>query len=163
MTFKRKTRQTSFINATRCRHNHKIRYELNVSKNDLFTDSVNMNILTSLNKFIFLLSNFFSKRPFTHHIFCLFSYSVICILNCLFFNVRCVLFHFFHAIVKFCVVSVVGIIKRAIPVNYERTSTEITKLHTNPTIPPTNPSVKNSQMSHMIIGIIRFHLKTEWK
>ena len=39
------------MNATRCRHNHKTRYELNVSKNDLFTDSVNIH--TSLNKFIF--------------------------------------------------------------------------------------------------------------
>ena len=33
-----------------------------------------------------------------------------CILNCLLFNVRGVLFHFFRAIVKFCVVFVVGII-----------------------------------------------------
>ena len=49
------------------------------------------------------------------------------------FNVRCVLFHFFHAIVKFCVVFVVEIIQRAIPVNYGRTSTEITKLRTTPT------------------------------
>ena len=69
-----------------------------------------MTIHISLNKFIFLLSNSFSKRPFTHHIFCLFSYSVICILNCLLFNVCCVLFHFFCAIVMFCVVFVVGII-----------------------------------------------------
>ena len=132
---KKKTDKLSFINATRCRHNHKTRYELNVSKNDLFTDSVNMNIHTSLNKNLFSsCQTLFSKRPFTHHVFYLFSYSVICILNCLLFNVRCVLFHFFHAIVKFCVVFVVVIIKRAIPVKYERTSTEITKLHTPPTL-----------------------------
>ena len=68
-----------------------------------------MNIHTSLNKFIFFLSNFiFQKAIYTSCI--LFSYSVICILNCLLFNVRCVLFHFFRTIVKFCVVFVVGII-----------------------------------------------------
>ena len=43
-----------------------------------------MNIQTSLNKLIFpSCQTLFSKRPFTHHVFCLFSYSVICILNCL--------------------------------------------------------------------------------
>ena len=59
-------------------------------------------------------------------------------------SVRCVLFHFFHAIVKFCVVFVVGIIKRAIPVNYGRTSTEITKLHTTPiwSIKPESLAIK---------------------
>ena len=72
--------------------------------------------------------------PFTHHVFYLFSYSVICILNCLLFNVRSVLFHFFHAIVKFCVVFVEEIILGAIPVKYGRTSTEITKIHTTPTV-----------------------------
>ena len=50
----------------------------------------------------------------------------------LLFNVRCVLFHFFHAIVKFFVVFVVGIIKRAIPVKYECTSTEITNILIQP-------------------------------
>ena len=50
---KEKPDKLSFINATRCRHNHKTRYELNLSKNDLFTDSVNINIHTPLNKFIF--------------------------------------------------------------------------------------------------------------
>ena len=118
---------------TRCCHNHKTRYELNVSKNDLFTDSVNMNIHTTLNKFIFFLSNFIFQKAIYTSCILLFSYSVICILNCLLFNVRCVLLHFFHAIVKFCVVFVVGIIKRAIPVKYECTSTEITKLYTTPT------------------------------
>ena len=43
------------------------------------------------------------------------------------FNVRCVLFHFFYAIVKFCVVFVEEIILRAIPVKYGHISTEITK------------------------------------
>ena len=42
------------------------------------------------------------------------------------FNVRCVLFHFFYAIVKFCVVFVEEIILRAIPVKYGQISTEIT-------------------------------------
>ena len=51
-----------------------------------------------MNTYIYI-QTLFSKRPFTHHVFC-FSYSVICILNCLLFNVRCVLFHFFCAITK---------------------------------------------------------------
>ena len=59
-----KKNPTNFL--SRCRHNHKTRYELNVSKNDLFTDSVNMNIHTSLNKFIFFLPNFiFQKAIYT--------------------------------------------------------------------------------------------------
>ena len=62
------------------------------------------------------------------------------------FNVRCVLFHFFYAILKFCVVFVVGIIQRAIPVNYGRTSTEITKLHTT----PTNLTVRVTEHFHPI-------------
>ena len=37
---KEKPDKLSFINATRRRHNHKTRYELNVSKNDLFTDTL---------------------------------------------------------------------------------------------------------------------------
>ena len=61
----------------------------------------------------------FSKRPFTHLVFLnLFSHSVLCILNCLLLNVCCVRFHFFYGIVKFCVVFVVEIILRAIPVKY---------------------------------------------
>ena len=59
--------------------------------------------------------------------FYLFSHSVLCILNCPLFNVRCVLFHFFHAIVKFCVVFVEEIILGAIPVKYGCISTEIAK------------------------------------
>ena len=59
---------------------------------------------------------------------------VLCILNSLLFNVRCVLFHFFYAFVKFCVVFVEEIILGAIPVKYGRISTEIAKLHTTPTI-----------------------------
>ena len=43
------------------------------------------------------------------------------------FNVRCVLFHFFYATVKFCVVFVEEIRLGAIPVKYGRISTEITK------------------------------------
>ena len=66
--------------------------------------------------------------------FYLFSDSVLCILNCLLSNVRCVLFHFFYAIVKFCVVFVEEIILGAIPVKYGRISTEITK-YISPTIP----------------------------
>ena len=31
----KKNPTNSFINETRCRHNHKTRYKLNVSKNDL--------------------------------------------------------------------------------------------------------------------------------
>ena len=69
-----------------------------------------MNIHTYLNELIFFFPNFIFQKPFTHHVFYLFSYSVICILNCLLFNVPCVLFHFFYAIVKFCVVFVVEII-----------------------------------------------------
>ena len=84
-----------------------------------------MNIHTPLNKFIFFLPNFFSKRPFTHHVFYLFSYSVLFILNCLLFNVRCVLFHFFYAIVKFCVVFVEEIKLGAIPVKDGCIPTEI--------------------------------------
>ena len=62
----KKNPTNSFINATRCRHNHKTRHELNVSKDDLFTDSINMNIHISLNKFIFFLSNFiFQKAIYT--------------------------------------------------------------------------------------------------
>ena len=63
---KEKPDKLSFINVTCCRHDHKTHYELNVSKNDLFTDSVNMNIHTSLNKFIFFLPNFiFQKAIYT--------------------------------------------------------------------------------------------------
>ena len=131
---KEKPDKLSFINAIRSRHNHKSGFydcgELNVSKNDLFSDSVNMNIHTSLKKFS-SCQTLFSKIRFTHQVF-FFSYSVKCILNCLLFNVRCVLFHFFHAIVRFCVVFVVEIIKRAIPVKYECTSTEITKKYIQP-------------------------------
>ena len=58
--------------------------------------------------------------------FYLFPHSVLCVLNCLLFNVRCVLYHFFYAIVKFCVAFVEEIILRAIPVKYGRISTEIT-------------------------------------
>ena len=57
-----------------------------------------------------LVKLYFPKGHLHIMYFFLFSYSVICILNCLLFNVRCVLFHFFCAIVKFCVVFVVGII-----------------------------------------------------
>ena len=68
-----------------------------------------MNIHTSFNKFILFFKLYFPKGHL-HIMYIIFSYSVICILNCLLFNVRCVLFHFFHAIVKFCAVFVVGII-----------------------------------------------------
>ena len=68
-----------------------------------------MTIHTSLNKFIFLLSNFiFQKAIYTSYILFVFIFCYMHIK--LLFNVRCVLFHFFHAIVKFCVVFVVGII-----------------------------------------------------
>ena len=46
------------------------------------------------------------------------------------FNGRCVIFHFFYVIVKFCVVFVEEIIFGAIPEKYGCTSTEITKIHT---------------------------------
>ena len=59
---KKKTDKLSFINATRCLQNHKTKHELNVSKNDLLPDSVNMNIHTSLNKFIFFLPNFIFQK-----------------------------------------------------------------------------------------------------
>ena len=61
---KKKPDKLYFIIATRCRHNHKTRYEPNISKNDLFTDSVNIH--RSLNKFIFFLPNFiFQKAIYT--------------------------------------------------------------------------------------------------
>ena len=70
---KKKPDKLSFINATHCRHNHKTRYELNVSKNDLFTDSVNIH--TSLNKFIFFLQNFiFQKAIYTSCILIVFIF-----------------------------------------------------------------------------------------
>ena len=76
-----------FINATRCRHNHKTRYELNVSKNDLFTDSVNMNIHTSLNKFIFFLPNFiFQKAIYTS---CILFVFIFCYMLIKLFVVKC--------------------------------------------------------------------------
>ena len=75
-------------------------------------------------------------------------------LNCLLFNVRCVLFHFFHAIVRFCVVFVVGIIQRAMPIKYGRTSTEITKLHTTPTI--SNPFITCLLIDALNVNIITF-------
>ena len=107
---------TNFLSSTR--------YKLNVSKNDLFTDYVNINIHTPLNKFIFFLPNFiFQKAIYTSCILFVFTFC----LNCLLFNVRCVLFHFFHAIVKFCVVFVEEIILGAITVKYGCLSTEITK------------------------------------
>ena len=56
-----KKNPTNFLSSS-CRRNHKTRYELNVSKNDLFTDSVNTNIHTSLNKFIFFLPNFIIQK-----------------------------------------------------------------------------------------------------
>ena len=72
---KGKPDKLSFINATRCRQNHKTRYKLNVSKNDLFTDFVNMTIHTSLNKFIFLLSNFiFQKAIYISYILFIFIF-----------------------------------------------------------------------------------------
>ena len=48
---------------------------------------------------------------------CILFVFIFCYINCFLFNV-CFLFHFFNAIVKFCVVFVVGIIKRAISVKY---------------------------------------------
>ena len=73
---KKKPDKLSFINATRRRHNHKTRYELNVSKNDLFTDSVNIH--TSLNKFIFFLPNFiFQKAIYTSCILFVFIFCYI--------------------------------------------------------------------------------------
>ena len=58
---KGKPDKLSFINETRCRQNHKTCYKLNVSKNDLFTDSDNMNIHTSFNKFILFFKLYFPK------------------------------------------------------------------------------------------------------
>ena len=67
-----------------------------------------MNIHTSLNKFIFFLSNFiFQKTIYTS---CILFVFIFCYMHIKLFNVRCVLFHFFYAIVKFCVVFVVGLI-----------------------------------------------------
>ena len=75
----KKNPTTTFINATRCRHSHKTRDKLNVSKNDLFTDSVNMIIHTSLNKFI-LLSNFiFQKVIYTSCILFVFIFCYMLI------------------------------------------------------------------------------------
>ena len=72
---KGKPDKLSLINETRCRQNHKTRYKLNVSKNDLFTDFVNMTLRTSLNKFIFLLSNFiFQKAIYTSYILFVFIF-----------------------------------------------------------------------------------------
>ena len=72
---KEKPDKLSFTNATRCRHNHKTRHELNVSKNDLFTDSVNMNIHKSLNKFIFFLPNFiFQNAIYTSYVLFVFIF-----------------------------------------------------------------------------------------
>ena len=69
-----KKNPTNFLSSTR-RHNHKTRYELNVSKNDLFTDSVSMNIHISLNKFILFLSNFiFQKAIYTSCILFVFMF-----------------------------------------------------------------------------------------
>ena len=76
---KKKTDKPSFINVTRCRHNHKTLYELNVSKNDLFTDFVNMNIHTPLNKFIFFLPNFiFQKAIYTS---CILFVFIFCFMH----------------------------------------------------------------------------------
>ena len=105
---KGKPDKLSFINETRCRHNHKTRYKLNVSKNDLFTDSDNMNIHTSFNKFILFFKLYFPKGHL--HIMYFVFYILLYAYNCLLFNVHCVLLHFFCAIVMFCVVFVVGII-----------------------------------------------------
>ena len=68
-----------------------------------------MNIHTSLNKFILFLSNFiFQKAIYTS---CILFVFIFCYMHIKFlFNVRCVLFHFFYAIVMFCVVFVLGII-----------------------------------------------------
>ena len=61
-----KENPTNFLSSTRrCRHNHKTRYKLNVSKNDLFTDSDNMNIHTSFNKFI-LFFKLYSPKGHLH-------------------------------------------------------------------------------------------------
>ena len=51
---------------------------------------------------------------------------VLWILNRLLFNVRCIIFHFFHVIVKICVVFVVELNLRAILVKYGR---ELTHMH----------------------------------
>ena len=107
-------------------------YELNVSKNDLFTDSVNMNIHTSLNKFIFFLPNFiFQKAIYTSWCFICFSYSVICILNCC--GLMFVVFYSisFTRLWSF-VLYLWWNIQRAIPVNHGRSSTEITKNNIQP-------------------------------
>ena len=59
---------------------HKTRYKLNVSKIDLFTDFVNMNIHTSLNKFILFLSNFiFQKAIYTSCILFVFIFCYMLI------------------------------------------------------------------------------------
>ena len=72
---KKKPTNFSFINVTHCRHYHKTRHELNVSKNDLFMDSDNMNIHTPLNKFIFFLPNFiFQKAIYTSSILFVFIF-----------------------------------------------------------------------------------------
>ena len=72
---KGKPDKLSFINETHCHQNHKTRYKLNVSKNDLFTDFVNMTLRTSLNKFIFLFSNFiFQKAIYTSYILFVFIF-----------------------------------------------------------------------------------------
>ena len=74
---KKKPDKLSFINATLCRHNNKTRYELNVSKNDLFTDSVNIH--TPLNKIIFFLLNFiFQKAIYTS---CILFVFIFCFMH----------------------------------------------------------------------------------
>ena len=63
-----------------------------------------MNIHTSLNKFIFFLPNFIFQKAI--YISCILFVFIFCFMHIKLFNVRCVLFHFFYAIVKFCVVFV---------------------------------------------------------
>ena len=124
---KKKTDKLSFINATRCRHNHKTRYELNVRTTYLRTLLTAKHTYTCKQIYFLLAKLYFPKGHLHIMFFYLFSHSVLCILNCLLFNVRCVLFHFFYAIVKFCIVFGVEIVLRAIPVKYGCVSTEITK------------------------------------
>ena len=101
--------------------------------------------------FLLTCQTLFSKRPFPHHVFYLFSHSVLCILNCLLFNVCCVLFHFFYAIVKFCVVFVEEIFLKAIPVKYRRISTEITKY-----IPPLQTKLMRGDENALIQAVFKF-------
>ena len=70
------------------------------------------------------------------------------------FNVRCVIFHFFHVIVKICVVFVVELNLRAIPIKYGQTSLTCTHNKFGRTYPLKYPICFHYKFSFFTLKIL---------